>query len=492
MCRWRSSSASPIRGEVVLTSAVTQEGQVPAWEPVPRERLRTRAVLVGMLVFAGCVPGPREPPGPVVSPTGIVYELGTPPTSTRYSQTATLYLRSDQPERALDLAREGLEADPENPIHYFLAGIAFSRLHQYAEADEHFRRAEAIYPAYQLDIEPEREAAWGEAFNRGAEAYAEGRVEEAMEAWEGAARIFDLRSEAHRNLAMLLTEEGRYEEAADRYQEALAGLQSRPATRVLEEEELEVRQENRWSLEEAMSGLLLLTDRFEEAEPILRSQLERDPDNVELRQNLASAVAQQGRREEAQRIYDELLSESELEATELQNLGIALFRSGDYALAAEAFEQLTRARPHSRDAWFNYANALFAAEAWEALVPVGDRLLEVDPLSENASLIWARAHLELGDEDAAVRGLERLEAAPIYLEGLILRPAPGGTSIDGRIVGNGLEADESFRIRFHFYGDEGELGAEVLSVQAPPPGESTPFEVLFEARATSYRYELVE
>jgi tetratricopeptide (TPR) repeat protein len=455
--------------------------------------VRTAALtLVGTFVLAGCASGPGEPPGPVVSPTGIVYESGTPPEATRYSQTATLYLRSDQPERALALVQEGLEAHPGNPIHHFLAGVALARLDRHAEADEQFRRAEAIYPAYQLDIEPEREAAWGEAFNRGVEAYAAGRVEEAMEAWRGAARIFDLRPEAHRNLAMLLTEQGRYEEAADIYQEALAGLQGRPVTRVLDEEELEARQARRRVLEQAMSGVLLLTGRFEEAEPILRRQLERDPGNVDLRQNLAAAVAQQGRREEARRIYDELLSESELEATVLQNLGVALFRSGEYDLAAEAFEQLTRTRPQSRDAWFNYANALFAAEAWEALARVGDRLLEVDPLSENALLIWARAHLELGDEDAAVRGLQRLEAAPIYLEGLILRPAEGGTSVDGRVVGNVPEVEAPLRLRFVFYGEDGEIGAEVLSLETPPPGESTAFEIVFEARATHYRYEVLE
>ncbi len=457
-----------------------------------RVRHGAPCLLVIVLLLAGCVTAPREPPGPVVSPTGIVYEPGTPPNPTRYSQTATLLLRSDEPARALSLAREGIEAEPGNPIHYFLAGIAYGRLDRYKEADDHFLRAEEIYPAYELDIEPEREAAWGEAFNRGAEAYADGRVEEAKEAWKGAVQIFDLRPEAHRNLAMLLTEEGRYEEAAELYDRALAGLEERPATRILEDEELQEREETRWGLEEAMSGLLLLTDQFSQAEPVLRRQLDRDPDNVELRQNLASAIAAQGRRAEAEAIYDELLTDSELAATEFQNLGIVLFRSGDYPRAAEAFERLTEFRPNSRDAWFNYANALFAAEDWRSLVSVSDRLLEVDPLSENASLISARAHLELGDEDAAVQGLEGLEAAPFYVEGLILRPAPGGTSVDGRVVGNLQEPNSPVRLRFTFYGDGGALGSETVTLPAPASGESAAFEVLFGERATSYRYEPVD
>ncbi len=159
--------------------------------------------------------------------------------------------------------------------------------------------------------------------------------------------------------------------------------------------------------------------------------------------------------------------------------------------AADAFEQLTRLQPDSRDAWFNYANALFAAESWELLAPVGDRLTEVDPLGENAGLIAARAHMEMGDNQAAVEGLDRTESAPIHVEGLQLRPSEVETSLQGRVVGNPAEPGTSVHLRFTFYGAEGALGTEPLIVSAPPRGVPTRFAISFAGQATAYRYELL-
>ena len=43
----------------------------------------TLATLAITVILCGCASGPRGPKLPVVSPTGIVYELGTPPVRTR-------------------------------------------------------------------------------------------------------------------------------------------------------------------------------------------------------------------------------------------------------------------------------------------------------------------------------------------------------------------------------------------------------------------------
>ncbi len=454
-------------------------------------KLASAAALALLVSLGGCVSG-SGPSGPVISPTGIVYEPGTPPAETRFSQTAALYLRTDEPHRALAQAREGIEEDPENPIHYFLAGVASTRIGEWEEADRLLARAQEIYPAYELDIEPEREAAWAEAFNEGSEAYAEAHVDEAIEAWYGAIRMYDLRAEAHRNLGMLLSTEGRYEEAADVLQAGVQGLEREPATRVLEEEEVESRRQARWALEESLADVLLLVERFQEAEPLLRSQLDRDGGSPQLRQNLAAALTGQGNREEAREIYDGLLSEGEMEATQVFNLGVALFRAQEYQRAGEAFRRLTELRPRSRDAWFNYLNALFAGEAWEQLVDVSASLLELDPLNENVGLIAARALLEVGDEEGAARGLDRVEELPVYVEGLIFQTGPAETQVLGRVTGNVAEAGTTVSLRFTFHDDGKEVGRETVTVSAPAPGESRDFEVVLSGRATGFSYAVLE
>ncbi len=448
-------------------------------------------VCVAMFVIGACATPVAGPPEPVVSPTGVRYELGTPPMDTRFSQTAALHLRQGRIARALELAEEGIADDPENPIHHFMAGQAQVRLGEYDDADGMFIEAQRLYPGYEVDVELEREAAWAEAFNEGGQAYAEGDLERTIEAWAKAVVIFDLRPEAHRNLASLLTGEGRYEEAIAAYQGGLAGLARPPVTRVLEPDEVARRAEQKIAMEESVAPLLLFTERFAEAEVLFRNQLARDPTSTQLQGDLAAALRGQGRLEEASAIYTTLLSAGELQASELFNLGIALFRSSDFRAAGQAFERLTRLQPMSRDAWFNYANALFADEAWSALALVGDRLVALDPLGENAGLITARAYLESGDQDAALRALERTESTSIYLEGLLMRPSDAETVVQGRVVGNLAAPGTTVRLRFTFYGDEGELGVRSVTVTAPPPDESTGFEVSLGTRATGYRYEAI-
>jgi tetratricopeptide (TPR) repeat protein len=443
------------------------------------------------LALAACGGGPRAAPGPLVSPTGVVYPPGTPPTETRSSQTASLYLRQDRVDRALELALEGIAELPDNPIHYFLAGVAHARLRSYEAADSMFDRAEAIYPAYELEVEPEREAAWGQAFNAGLEAYEAGEVEETIRIWAGATAIYDLRPEAHRNLASLFATEARYDEAIEAYQGALAGLDKRPATRLLLPEDLEAREEVRADIELNLSELLLLTNRFAEAEPLLRRRLDQDPDDVELRAQLAAALSGMGREAEAREIYQSLLTEESLELTQIFSLGVGLFRAGQYLQAAEAFQRVTELQPDSRDAWFNYANSLFAAEAWDSLAAAGARLVELDPLGENARLMTARAQLELGDRQGALASLDVADQAPVHVGGLQMQRSGTSINVFGRVTGNAAEPGSDLVLRFTFYGEGGVLlGTETVHVVAPAEGETVSFEVPFAQGASAYRYEL--
>ena len=427
----------------------------------------------------------------MISPTGIVYELGTRPVTTRFSQTGTLYLSQGLNERALERANLGMIEEPGNPIHYMLAGMAHVRLQDYKQGDAMFTVAQQIYPAYELDIESERESAWIDLFNAGIVAYGDGDVEGTIEAWELAGMMWDLRPDASLNLATLFNGEGRWNEAIEAYRRVVTGLERGPVTRVLSQEELQTRDDLRISSEESLTQLLLFTERFAEAEPLLRRRLDADPTSVQARGDLAAALHGLGKDTEAAEIYTGLLSDTGLEARELFNVGIALYRATDFTAAAEAFKRLTEVQPDSRDAWFNYANSLFAAESWESLAAVGDRLVEVDPLGENAGLIAARAHLEIGDEQSAAEGLNRTESAPIHVEGLQLRPSETETSLQGRVVGNTAGPGTSVHLEFTFYDADGVLGTESLTVSAPPAGVRARFEVSFPGQATAYRYELV-
>jgi tetratricopeptide (TPR) repeat protein len=420
---------------------------------------------------------------------GVQYAPGSPPRETRRSQTATLYLRQNRVDRALALALEGVAEDSTNPVHFFLAGVSYARMGSYLSADSMFSEAERIYPAYELQVEPEREAAWVQAFNAGIEAFDGGDWEGTTEYWAGAAAIYDLRPEAHMNLASLLTADGRYDEAIEVYQDGLRGIDRTPATRYLGAEDFADREAAREDIEDGLLALFLSTSRFADAEPLLRARVEDEPEDVGLRTALGAVLDGQGREAEARTIYTELLADRTLSPTELFNLGIQFFRSEQYSEAAESFRRLTDLQPRSRDAWFNYANSLFAAEAWEPLANAGARLVELDPLGENAQLVTARAQLESGDHAAALASMQRADTAPIYVEGLQMQRSAAATTVFGRVVGNAAESGAPVALRFVFYDEAGTtIGTRVLEVSAPTTGEAEDFEVRFDSVAAAYSY----
>lgn len=261
-----------------------------------------------------------------------------------------------------------------------------------------------------------------------------------------------------------------------------------PQTRFMDQDELAEREESAAFMRENLAQLLLYTDQFAEAESLLREQLEADPDNVELRTNLANALSRQGRDAEAGQIYTDLLSNPSLTPDQLFSIGVLLFNGNEYVRAAEAFGRVTESMPESRDAWYNQANALYAAEEWEALVPIAERLVEVDPLSENTALILARSYRELERNTEALAALERLQELPVYVEELQMQPSAAATTINGRVIGNAAAAGTPIRLEFTFYGPDGALGTEIVTINAPAAEASTPFQVQFDQVALGYSY----
>ncbi len=457
---------------------------------------------VASIGLVGCA-GAATTSGPVTSPTGEAYPPGTPPEETEYSGPAILFLAQAEGvegadrdaffQQALEAAQQGIAEDSTNPVHYFLAARAQAGLGNYEVADQHFDRAEEIYPAYELEIEPAREIAWANAFNNGVAAYNAGDIDAAVEEWRGASTIFDKRAEAALNLGVVYTQRGEHDMAVEAYEGALAALDRTPA-RELTPEEIADREETRASVLTNLGQLLIFTEDYAAAEELYREQLAADPDNIQLKSQLAVALSRQGDTAEANQIYEELLAMPGLTADETFNVGVALFNSQNFARAAEAFATVTEMMPNSRDAWYNYANALYAMEDFPALVPVAERLVELDPLNENAALILAAAYRDTGEPDAALAVLQANAAAPVHVEQLQLSTTETGASVSGVAVGTEAGAGQTVQLEFSFYGQGGTtLGTETVSITAPAAEASTNFEVEFPSTqpVTGYSYQPV-
>jgi hypothetical protein len=77
---------------------------------------------------------------------------------------------------------------------------------------------------------------------------------------------------------------------------------------------------------------------------------------------------------------------------------------------------------------------------------------------------------------------------------LTARVAEGRTTVRGTAVGNAASPGSQIRLRFTFYGANGEqLGAETATVPAPAKDATTPFQVVLESATpvSGYKYEVV-
>ncbi|CAN5843034.1 hypothetical protein BH23GEM5_BH23GEM5_05710 [soil metagenome] len=178
----------------------------------------------------------------------------------------------------------------------------------------------------------------------------------------------------------------------------------------------------------------------------------------------------------------------------LLNVGAQYFQAKNHARAAEVFERLTRLNPNNRDAWYNYALALYTQERWPQLVPVAQRVVQMDPLNENANIILFNAYKNANQNNEALKVLQATEALPVHVTGVQLEPGEGRSVLRGQVAGNQARAGNPVRLEFTFYGPAGALGTpQQVTVNAPAKGATTNFEVTLQnaTPAVSYSYRVV-
>ena len=98
----------------------------------------------------------------------------------------------------------------------------------------------------------------------------------------------------------------------------------------------------------------------------------------------------------------------------------------------------------------------------------------------------------MGDNESALSALERVEALPIFVDELQMVPGADATTVSGTVIGKTAAQGSPVQIAFTFYDDNGQLGTETVTVNAPAAEQSTEFRVQFGQAANAYSYELAQ
>jgi tetratricopeptide (TPR) repeat protein len=243
-----------------------------------------------------------------------------------------------------------------------------------------------------------------------------------------------------------------------------------------------------------MAQLMAQEGRDSEAATAYEQFLSRNPGHLEALTNLAIVLTNMEMADSAQAIYSALLDRDDLTPRDYFNAGIGLFQSEQYALAAQAFEQVAAVAPESRDANYNLAQALYLIEDYDRLVPVSTKLVALDPYNQNSHTFYVRALLMSGAEEEAQEAYDYMEALPIEVHSLQLAPlTEGGGSVTGQIENRASEEGATIGVRIHFISSDGvDVGAADVDVQLTGLETSTSFRAELESDQVllAYWYEI--
>lgn len=405
-----------------------------------------------------------------------------------------------QLEKALGVLNEGTEKDADNPRVWFLLGQVHAMLGNAADADAAFDRAEELYPDYAKEIAPFRFDVWAREYNAGIAAIQANDMAGAIAKFESADAVYRGRPDALISLGSLYVQAGDLAKAEQAYRSALEVIRG-PAR-----DDLDAEQAAAWKQDEEvatteLAALLAETGKPEEAAKLYRDLLASQPDNAQAKTNLAVTLSRAGQTEEASKLYAELLAQPDLSDVALFNIGIGLYRAEQFDKSAEAFTRALERNPQSPETLYNLGQALVAAaadadaaakaERGRQLVEVASQLREYDPNNRNVIMMLAQGQQMVADAetDAAraeqlkqelVRTLEAADALPFHVSGIAMRAEEGGVRVTGTITNQTVAPGQPITLEFTFVNAQGAaLGTETVSIPAPAAQAESEFEARF-------------
>ena len=461
------------------------------------------------------------------------------PSNTMHTTSAQLYLnralQSNVPQekaklfdQALGAAQQGVTAAAGNSRTWFVLGAVHAAMGNAIAADSAFDKAEQLWPEYAKETETERLRAYVTASNAGVMAIQANDLAKATAALEGAAAVYNKRPTALLNLGSIYARQNNREGAITAYRAALEILRS-PARTGLKPEE-----EKQWAdWEEAISlnlaQLLALAEKNEEAVTAYEDYLKRNPNNTMIKSNLAVVLSRMGKRDDAARIYRELLS-ADLSAEDFFRVGIGLRRAQQLDQAAEAFRKSIAKNPQSQEAYFNQAYVL-----WETIQPLEDarakapaadkakmatqlkalyeemlvnatKSREFDPSNRNVLALMQRAYRGLADLTTDVKQaneyklkvpplISTYDALPFEVTGITLTTVEKKTTVEGKIINVKTTKGQPMKVKFSLVNAAGaEIGSQEVSVVAPEVEAEADFKAEFttDAPPAGWKYEILK
>ena len=382
--------------------------------------------------------------------------------------------------RALSKLEPNWELDKIPPRSYLMAAKAYLGLFDLAGADSMLTTLVQVEPVCADQVAQVRFNAWVTQFNAAIAKMQAGVEDTALVFFELANTINrDSRSLAY--AGQLYQNLGENEEAAGRYEAALAAGGSDDIVRVASISLAEIRKNAG-----DMDGAIEIYSAYAAAHP----------DDILGRLNFAIALMDTDRQDEAQSVFEDLLSRDDLSFGQWSQVGIGLYRAQSFGPAAIAFQKAHDLGPYNKETLENLANSFYQSERYEELMPLAAELVSRYPLERVNYNLLANSKRELGDGDGALAAIVGRDGMSIEFLTIQLSIVGETTySIDGQVLNRTGTPGSVRSVSVTFVGEEGEeLFTEVLELTLPAETETAAFslQVDSDAAVSGFRYHAPE
>jgi tetratricopeptide (TPR) repeat protein len=195
------------------------------------------------------------------------------------------YQNLDEQDNALKYLEEAAKVKPDTVLAWIELGFHFNRLQDYTKASEYFKKG--------LDVEPnnvECITLYAQSLDFA------GNKEEAIKAYNKAMELNPEEKALPFNLGLILNKKANEAEDPDKKKE----LYEQAIMYFEKVYEIDPQLKDVYDL---LSTLLLVLEKYDEAEKLLTDGIERFPESSSMWQNLSFLYAKQGRKDEAEKAY---------------------------------------------------------------------------------------------------------------------------------------------------------------------------------------------
>jgi tetratricopeptide (TPR) repeat protein len=422
-------------------------------------------------------------------------------------------LETDVPESKHRILGEGvkvlLEAIKQNgqeknpAAWYYLGRINLAQGDIYG-ADSALAKAEQLAPACQKDIAGYRRNAWISLINAGTTFEKEKNTDSALALYRQAAVVYHGSPVTYYQVAAALNDKGQTDSAAYYFGQAVNAAQG-----VTDTAELKYR--DRSAFNEAV--LQLNAKKYPAAVTAFQRYLSWVPNDVEAKRGLATAYRGAGQVDKAQALEKEVAAAgggapggaagSEAAggagAQDLMSVGVNLYNEKKYADAAAAFEKASAAEPYNRDALYNLANTYLALKDGPKLLATAQRLVAIEPASENALKLLGEGYKESSKVNDAVKTAEKVLALPADVKVSDFSTTGSGATLQATATGRKAQTASGSAIKptdlnltFEFLDAKGNVvGTQDAKAPALAPGATQQLNVQGQgAGIVAWRYKV--